>query len=389
MTEEIVIIPLLWKNKHKIVSALLVGVFIGVSIAYLLGLTFTSVTKFVSADNKQPSGLSSILSSVPLIGTSASGSSSSTLLYAELLVSRANAEYIIREGGLDTTMPFASMSVNDRINAVILSLEIDPNRQSGVTKVECSLKTSRFPSSDEVSTISELTARICNKAVEGLDYMNREKSMSTSRKARVYIEKSLAKNKMVLDSVQKEMVKFQKVNKVYSAESQANSLITGAVETGVALSKAETELKMAREIYQSNSPQISLLEKSVNDLRSKFHESQNGGINGNEYMVPLTQLPEISKQYLNLLRDVKILEQVNAYLETQRMQEMIQEERDIPTIQVIDKAEIPTVKSGPPRTVIILITTFSTFVLTLLGIIGYEMWKQWSQFHSESMTSLK
>lgn len=387
MTDEIVIIPLLWKHKLKIVSALFVGVLVGVSIAYSLGLTFTSGTKIISADNKQSGGLSSILSSMPLIGATGGGSSSNTLLYSELLVSRTNAEYIIRTAGLDTIQPFSTMSANDRINAVILSLDIDPNRQSGIIKVDCSLKTSSFPNIDEIRRISELTALISNKAVEGLDYMNREKSMSTSRKARVYIEKSLAKNKIVLDSVQREMVNFQKVNRIFSAESQASSLITGAVETGVELSKAETELKLAREIYQPNSPQISLLEKGVNDLRSKFRESQNGGMTGNEFMVPFTQLPEISKRYLNLLRDIKILEQVNAYLETQRMQEMIQEERDIPTIQVIDKAEVPTVKSGPARIVIILITTFSTLVLTLLVIIGFEMWKQWRNFRSMSMSS--
>jgi tyrosine-protein kinase Etk/Wzc len=387
MTEEIVIIPLLWKNKRKIGLALLIGVIAGLSIAYSLGLTFTAGTKFVSAENKQSGGLSSMLSSIPLIGVPGGASSSNTLLYSELLISRTNAEYIIRECGLDTIMPFSSMSVSDRVSAVILSLDVDANRQSGIIKVDCSLKTSSYPSSNEISKISELSARICNKAVEGLDFMNREKLISTSRRTRVYIEKSLAKNKIILDSVQQEMVKFQKVNKVYSNETQASSLIQGAVETGVALSKAEAELKLAREMYQPNSPQISLLEKGVYDLQGKFRESQNGGMNGNEFMVPFNQLPEITKRYLNLLRDIKILEQVNAYLETQRMQEMIQEERDVPTIQVIDRAEVPTIKSGPARVVIILITTFLAIVLSLLGILGYEMWSRWVRLRSESMVT--
>ena len=86
-------------------------------------------------------------------------------------------------------------------------------------------------------------------------------------------------------------------------------------------------------------------------MQTQFSAAQNGGVGSDDKLsIPVGVLPEISMGYLNLVRDIKILEQVNAYLESQRMQESIQEERDVPTIQVIDPALTPEHRSSPART---------------------------------------
>jgi uncharacterized protein involved in exopolysaccharide biosynthesis len=73
--------------------------------------------------------------------------------------------------------------------------------------------------------------------------------------------------------------------------------------------------------------------------------------------------------YLNLVRDIKILEQVNAYLESQRMQESIQEERDVPTIQVIDPALAPEKRSAPSRVWMVLLGGAVSFLIGIMYLV--------------------
>lgn len=71
-----------------------------------------------------------------------------------------------------------------------------------------------------------------------------------------------------------------------------------------------------------------------------------------------------------MLRDIKIMEQINAYLQTQRTQEYIQEVRDFPEIQIVEKA-IPEIKHiFPKRSIIAIIFFFLGIILSVFyGII--------------------
>ena len=57
---------------------------------------------------------------------------------------------------------------------------------------------------------------------------------------------------------------------------------------------------------------------------------------------------------------------VLTYLETQKHQEAIQEEKDIPVVQVLDTAIEPRFKYSPSRGKILFISTFISTVIVLL-----------------------
>lgn len=378
--DSVVILSLLWSRRKFILLATLCGVALTIGYSFVVPHKYKSYAKIIASDSKA-SSLATMMSGLPSFITSGSGSTSIPVMtVGEILASKTNAQYVINKCGLKEIDPFKSLNADEQIDAVMTAISSDPKRSSGVILLECELKTSYFPTADEGKFVSKLSADMCNAAIEGLDKTNREKNVSTARKTRMYIERVLASNKLKIDSMQNIMVEYQKKHKLLSPENQATAVITNAVGVGTELAKAEVELRLAKEQYQNNTPLIQSLEQKVRTLQEQFSRSQTGGISSSdEVSIPVTQLPGITRDYLNMVRDLKILEQVNAYLETQRMQESIQEERDTPTIQVVDAATPPIKRSSPSRTMMTLLGIIASFVVACGIVLMRTVVKAWWQ----------
>jgi uncharacterized protein involved in exopolysaccharide biosynthesis len=72
---------------------------------------------------------------------------------------------------------------------------------------------------------------------------------------------------------------------------------------------------------------------------------------GNEdYIIAFRNVPDLGKELAGLIREVKIQNEVYMLLQQQYFKEKIQENRDLPTIEVLDEAIAPE-KPYSPRTV--------------------------------------
>jgi uncharacterized protein involved in exopolysaccharide biosynthesis len=81
----------------------------------------------------------------------------------------------------------------------------------------------------------------------------------------------------------------------------------------------------------------------------------------------LGELPAIGLKNARLMRDLKVRETVYSFLRTEYEQAKIQEERDTPSITVVDPAETPLKRARPRRTRIVLTAVGVAGVISLLG----------------------
>ena len=72
-----------------------------------------------------------------------------------------------------------------------------------------------------------------------------------------------------------------------------------------------------------------------------------------------------------MLRDIKIMEQINAYLQSQRTQEYIQEIRDVPAIQIIESG-VPARKQTSPKR---LVSALLCMVAGLIFSVGFSIFR--------------
>lgn len=346
----------------------------GLGISYLIPHSYLSTVMILPADQKNTGmGLATLLSgSLPggLGGMLPGADAKNSFLSPEIVLSRTLAESIVASKALDTCRAFMAIKDEEKVEAIQESLNID-TRRSGIVIIEAMWSSEFFPSAEDKTMTAKIASIIANKASHGIDAIIKNKSMTSARRARIFIDTLLAQNKVSLDSAYTAMQVFQQQNKVLELENQSKALVESAVAAGAELSKAQIELAVAEQQYQSDAPAIALLQKKVSSLKQQYSKVQNGGIASDAFSIPFSRLPSLSKSYVTMLRDIKIMEQINAYLQSQRTQEYIQEIRDVPAIQVIE-AGIPARKQYSPKR---LVFAFLTMCAVLVISFGYGIFR--------------
>ena len=312
------------------------------------------------------SSLASFLQNIPGGLNFASGNAGSkSQIYSEILKSRETAYYIIKVLDLKNKPDFKQLNDEELCGFVRQSLDVTVN-SLGVVFVTATASTHYLSSSNEKDSVAKFAADLSNKAIEALDYINKTKNTTNARKVKEFIERVLLLKKAELDSLQHELENYQKNNKILYLDKQAQSILTETVAIGSEMAKAEIELKVIANEYNTSSPYYQAYLKKYTELKAQYERSQRGGLSGNnDYSIPLSDLPELIRNFTNLSRNVKILEEVVTYLETQRMDQVIQEAKDVSTVEPLDKAYVPLKPTSPRMKVMLILGLMISLVISL------------------------
>jgi hypothetical protein len=117
----------------------------------------------------------------------------------------------------------------------------------------------------------------------------------------------------------------------------------------------------------------------VNELQKKLNEVGGAGTQGelkseNSLYPSIRKLPLLGVTYADLYRQTKIQETVYELLTEQYELAKVQEAKEIPTVKVLDAATVPTKKSFPPRTVVVVLGTLLGIALAMTWISGRTYW---------------
>jgi uncharacterized protein involved in exopolysaccharide biosynthesis len=85
--------------------------------------------------------------------------------------------------------------------------------------------------------------------------------------------------------------------------------------------------------------------------------------------VPFKDVPELGLQYLRLYRDYEIQNKLLEFILPLYEQAKIEEQRDVPVVQVLDRAVPPEKKARPFRTLIV-VSVFAS-ALTLFVVLSF------------------
>ena len=276
-------------------------------------------------------------------------SNSSSQLYEEILKSRTAAVYVVNK--FDLAKYFHVNNIYEAAKKLEKSLTVEITKE-GIIKVNAEVSTPLFPFAGNVKdSTRNLAADLSNAFVDALDKINKEKLSSKASKARQYIETQLTETKSNLDSAETNLTEFQQKHKAISLPEQLSAAIDAASKLKSEIVKNEVELGIARTNLREDSKEVASLKENLVELKIQYGKMEAGS---NDYLLSFKDLPVLSKQLASLLREVKIQNEVFLLLQQQYYKEKIQENRDLPTVQVLDKA-IPPLKVSSPRII------FSTF----------------------------
>lgn len=295
-------------------------------------------------------------------------SSATSQLYVEILKSRSAALYVVDK--LDLTKLY---DAEDRIEAaekLVDKLNTDISKE-GIVKVNVDVKSSLIPLlfSDEDS-LKELSALISNTYIEALDSINKEKLSSKARSARLYIEEQIKQTRELLDSAEVALMEFQSKNKTIALSDQIKAAIEGSAELKTEIIKTEIELGLIQSDAGESNRLYNSLNQKLQQLKSQYSKFESGS---EDYLLAFKDVPILGKELAGLLREVRIQNEVYVLLQQQYYKERIQENKDIPTVQVLDAA-IPPKKKSEPKVILNTLTgSLLTVLISILVLITFKM----------------
>ncbi len=323
-----------------IVSTIIVFIY----LLLISPITYNSeVTILPPSEDNQVGGLSSLLSggdfSSLLLGGGFTGSSQ---LFMEILKSRSVAEYVVKKN--DLVEYYSADDLYDACKELQDNLDMNVSKE-GIISLSVNVKSGFLPKFfGDTDSLKRLSAALSNSYTEALDKVNREKNSYKAKRARIYIEAQLERTRTKLDSVESALMEFQQKNKAISLPEQLNAAIEGASKLKSEMVKTELEIGLLEPNLKEDNVTLVTLKKKLSELKKEYGKLELGS---EDYLIAFKDVPELGMELARLMRDVKIQNEVYLLLQQQYYKEKIQENRDTPTIEVLDKAILPDKVSSP------------------------------------------
>jgi uncharacterized protein involved in exopolysaccharide biosynthesis len=120
---------------------------------------------------------------------------------------------------------------------------------------------------------------------------------------------------------------------------------------------------------RDDSKALVTLKSRLQELRNQYNKMEMGN---QDYLLAFKDVPELGRDLAKIVREVKIQNEVYLLLQQQYFKERIQENRDLPTIEVLDEAIPPTKAASPRKITSTLLGGIFAFLLISLIIIVSE-----------------
>ena len=156
-----------------------------------------------------------------------------------------------------------------------------------------------------------------------------------------------------------------------SLELQSAALIDNLANLEARITSDEIEYELLKKSLSPSHPKLLRKQQILEETRKAYKEIQFGAKTRTDSVlsaldIPLSEIPELSLQFSVLKRNVKIQETIFELLAKQLEMSRIQERRDMPIINVLDKANSSQYPYSPRRLLIILATMLLTFMISVL-----------------------
>lgn len=371
---------MLWavhKRKVFVIIVCTAALFLG--ITFIMPFTYSSLATIMPPEKDKTGGLMSFLSGSGALDLMKGQENPALDVFQNVMESRVLSETIARDkkvrkyfSTFDTTFDVVAFNA-------LSSTKSEPLR-NGVMNIQVDIKTHWFPSTEEKEEARQLAPYLANLYVKELDTYNRERLITSARHLREFTEREYAKRMDQLDTAYLNLQQFQELNKAVSLTDQLQATVTNAAMLASQVQQYEMLLGVEERELAPNSARISMLRAQLEEAKLQLTKFEDGSVG--EYSIALTKAPELARNLAKLMREVKLLETISAFLRQQLEQDKLNEQKSVPTFNVLDSAVLPFKKSSPKRAIMLILGIISGVVLSGIYIFIHS-YKQSTRLHPE------
>jgi capsule polysaccharide export protein KpsE/RkpR len=359
----------LGEGKRSVAIATAATTLLALAVALLMAPIYTARTALLPPTSQQQNSSTAALAALGSLGGLAGGLASKTPdeLYVALLKSDSVARAL--DGQFDLKKRYDVKSFEALRKTLPKYVRVSSDKKSGVISVEVDDEEPQFAANLANAHASELIKVLSRLAV------------SEAQQRRTFYEQQLKDTKEHLIKAEQDLRAVQEKSGVIVLDKQAEALIGGAAQLRALIAEREVQLKVMRTGATEQNPDVIRLSSELRALRSELArmESTQGGNPGSAVDMPVGKIPEAAIDYVRARRELKLQETLLEGIVRQYELAKLDEAKEGPALQQVDKALPPDYKSKPSRALIVLAGL-------LIGLLASSVWvvvRRYSAFARE------
>lgn len=211
----------------------------------------------------------------------------------------------------------------------------------------------------------KIAAEIANAYVEELIVLTSTFALTEASQRRVFYEKQLlqAKDKMI--AAETALSSGIDSKGMLSVDAQSKAVLETVAKLRAAISAKEIQLKAMQAFVTPNNQEYKRVSQELLGMQQELSKLENG--TSATVDAGAAKVKEASgSSSVQLLRDAKYYQMLYELLSKQYEVARLDEAKDIPLIQVLDKAVEPELKDKPKRSIVTLAFAFLGLILALV-----------------------
>jgi capsule polysaccharide export protein KpsE/RkpR len=364
----------LWSRRKVLAKFAAWGAVASLVIAVLIPSEFMSTTRLMPPDTSQGQGLAmfaaaagKLSGNLAALGNELLGLKTSDDLFAGVLLSRIVQDDLIAK--FDLRKVYRERRWVDTRKELTRNTDIAIDRKSGILTIQV---TDHDP---------KRACAMAQEYVTQLNYVVTQLNTSSAHRERVFLEERLAEVKQELQTSEKEFSQFASKTGAIDIKEQGKAMVEAAALLEGQLIAAQTELQGLRQIFTDNNVRVRALKARVNELELQIRKvggtastAEDTTSSDNAVYPSIRKLPLLGVTYADLYRHTKVEEVAFETLTQQYELAKVQEAKEVPSVKVLDPADVPEKKVFPPRTVLVLTGTIVALVLGVLWVLLSDRW---------------
>jgi capsule polysaccharide export protein KpsE/RkpR len=349
----------LGEGKRTVAWATTAGIVAAIAIALLLTPIYTARSTLLPPGSQQQSGSAAALAALGALGGLAGAGGVGAKTPDELYVALLKSDSVVR--ALDDRFNLKSRYEVKTFEALRKTMpkyvRVSSDKKSGVISVEVDDEAPQFAADVANAHSTELMKVLSRLAV------------SEAQQRRVFYEQQLKDTKENLIKAEQSLRAVQEKSGVIVLDKQAEALIGGAAQLRSLIAEREVQLKVLRTAATEQNPDVMRLNSELRALRAELArmESSQGGNPGSAVDMPVGKIPEAAIDYVRARRELKLQETLLEGIVRQYELAKLDEAKEGPALQQVDKAQPPDYKSKPSRALIVLTGL-------IIGLLGSGAW---------------
>ena len=369
------------KYNRFIMAFTAVSIVLALIYVMLQPFSYTAKTVILPPQTKSDSSMGALLGNLgglnAMPGAGALGLKNPSDMYLGMLKSRTLADRVIIK--LDLQKHYKTKTMT-KTREVLKSSSVIAAGKDGFITVE-------YTHSDPV-----MAANIANAYIRELDSLNSTLAMTEAAKRRLFYEKQIKETSVSLSQAEAAMKQTQRKTGWYEfggfdvamagagggAGAGGSSLMSGGarVNASVLMKVEEIRAQLTLKELDLASKRAYMTEQNPEYVRSlatlaalkanltKLEGSTNAS--GTDIKVPVSQLSDTGFAYIHQMRDLKYKQSLMELYSKQFEMAKMDEAKEAPLVQVVDKALPPEERSAPKRAQMMVIATLLALVVSII-----------------------